>query len=154
MEYLLQRFSSGDDDTLGALFRVTERRQFLCFTLEDEMREEKVPGETRIPQGRYEIKLRPEGGMYARYRDRYEWHRPGMLWLQNVQGFEWIYIHPGNTDDDTSGCILVGDGVHSNITEDGGRLLQSVPAYARLYKELAALLLSGEAVFLTIKDYA
>ena len=63
MRLEVQRFSSGDDSTLGLLFDVSGGdREFLCFTLEDEKRDIKVKGETRIPAGKYEIKLRKAGG--------------------------------------------------------------------------------------------
>ena len=52
------RFSSQNDSTLGLLFDVTDGRKFLCFTLEDEARDTKVMGETRIPAGIYDLKLR------------------------------------------------------------------------------------------------
>jgi len=55
----LQRFHDSGQSTLGLL---SVNDQFLCFTLEDEGREIKVKGETRIPAGRYQIKLRAEGG--------------------------------------------------------------------------------------------
>ena len=45
------RFSSLKDSTNGLLFNTTEGREFLCYTLEDEFREEKKYGETRIPDG-------------------------------------------------------------------------------------------------------
>jgi ribonucleotide reductase alpha subunit len=32
--------------------------EFLCYSLEDEYREDKILGETRIPEGEYEIKFR------------------------------------------------------------------------------------------------
>ena len=38
------------------------KRKFLAYTLEDEYREEKVYGETRIPNGTYELGLRKVGG--------------------------------------------------------------------------------------------
>jgi hypothetical protein len=52
MELRVIRMYSQDDFTLGALYLESkEGREFLCFTLEDEHRDEKVMGETRIPAG-------------------------------------------------------------------------------------------------------
>ena len=47
------RFNKGKDSTNGLLFDVTNERKFLCYTLEDESRTEKVRGETCIPEGEY-----------------------------------------------------------------------------------------------------
>lgn len=153
MELLLQRFSSGQDSTLGLIHHVSgSALAFRCFTLEDQFNEPKVAGETRIPAGRYRIKLRAEGGMHAGYAKRFGFHR-GMLWLQDVPGFEWVYIHTGNLDDETEGCILVGDGAGQNVTEEG-RLLGSVAAYTRLYQEIATALDGGQDVWLAIQDMA
>jgi len=49
MKLEVLRFSSDSDSTLGVLFDTTNERKFLCFTLEDEFREIKISGETRIP---------------------------------------------------------------------------------------------------------
>ena len=51
MKLEVLRFSSQKRDTLGLLFDITDGRRFLCFTLEDEDRDEKVMHETRIPAG-------------------------------------------------------------------------------------------------------
>ena len=51
MKLEVLRFSSQSDSTLGLLFDVTNGREFLCYTIEDEARETKVMGETRIPAG-------------------------------------------------------------------------------------------------------
>ena len=51
MELEVIRFNKGVDATNGMLFDVTGDRKFLCYTLEDESREEKVWGETCIPNG-------------------------------------------------------------------------------------------------------
>lgn len=155
-EYRLTRYSSQDESTLGYLMAGSEEpgRAFRCYTLEDEYREIKVPGETRIPAGRYEIKLRAAGGMHQRYAAKHAWHR-GMLWLQNVPGFEWIYLHAGNTDDHTEGCILVGDGVLSNLPRVGrGSISSSQNAYKALALEIYSLLDTGKRVFVTIVDQA
>ena len=156
MELLLQRISTGDESTLGTMYRTDdadEDREFRCFTMEDAPNEPKIKGKTRIPAGRYQILVRREGGMHARYGDRFTWHR-GMLWLQDVPGFEWIYIHPGNIHEHTDGCILTGDGCQSNVLDDG-MVMGSVNAYKRLYHEIFANFgKMTNKVWITIEDYA
>ncbi len=154
MELLLQRISTGDESTLGIMHKVNEfdeLREFRCFTMEDEPNEPKVPGHTRIPAGRYQIKLRDEGGMNLRYHKKFDWHH-GMLWLQDVPGFEWVYIHYGNYHGDTEGCILVGDGAQSNALEDG-MVTSSIAAYTRLYDEIISSI-GVEEVWITVENFA
>ena len=148
MDITLVRFSSGVESTLGLLF---VNGRFFCYTLEDQYNEVKVPGETCIPPGSYEIQLREEGGMYPRYKSRFSpWHR-GMLWLQDVPGFEYIYIHVGNKDDDSEGCILVGDGQVSNsILVGDGQVTSSVSAYKRLYEEILDAMEFNETVTIEV----
>ena len=111
------RFSSQNDSTLGLLFDVTHGRKFLCFTLEDEARDTKVMGETRIPAGIYDLKLRTEGGYHNRFLKKFgpAFHK-GMIWVQNVPNFRWILWHTGNTDEDTAGCLLLGDSSQQNVS--------------------------------------
>ena len=53
------RFNKGVDSTNGILFDITDgKRKFLCYTLEDEDRDEKVYGETCIPEGEYRLGIR------------------------------------------------------------------------------------------------
>lgn len=153
MELFAQRISSGAEATLGILHDVTDHanRRFQCYVLEDQFNEPKIPGETRIPVGRYQIKLRTEGGMHQRYGKRFPWHK-GMLWLQNVKDFTFIYIHVGNKDDDSEGCLLVGDGQISNVVERG-QVMSSVTAYKRLYHRIIEAL-DNEEVWIEIEDYA
>ena len=151
MELFNRRISSGSEATLGTVFDVTGEPRFLCYALEDQFNSPKIPGETRIPPGRYQIKFRDEGGMIARYQSRFPWHG-GMLWLQDVPDFTFVYIHVGNKDDDTDGCILVGDGQVSNVTERG-MVTTSVAAYRRLYEKISAALDDGE-VWITVEDFA
>lgn len=151
MQLRLLRFSSHSDSTLGILHDVSKDTTFLGFTLEDEHRESKLMHETRIPEGSYEIKFRTEGGMHSRYSKSYHYHR-GMLWLQDVPNFEWIYIHPGKTDDHTSGCILVGGNVKENITR-AGELDNSLMFYQRIYCHIADAIERGETVMIHVMDY-
>lgn len=146
MELKLPRFSGGDEATLGLLFM---NGAFFCYTLEDQFNEPKVPGETRIPPGRYQIKLRDEGKMTVRYAKRFDFHL-GMLHLQDVPGFKYVYIHTGNNDDHSEGCILVGDGQVQNVTERGS-VQSSVAAYTRLY-EMVIGALALEEIWITIED--
>jgi len=90
MNITLQRINRGTDSTIGSLFiGAGAGLYFHSFTCEDEQRNIKVRNETRIPAGRYEIKLRTEGGFHAKYSNRYPKTHKGMLWLQDVPNFEW-----------------------------------------------------------------
>lgn len=136
----LLRFSSQDDYTLGILFSIFDGiRRFLCFTCEDEYRTKKVYGETRIPSGNYRIELRLEGGFHQRYTQKFPDMHMGMLHLCNVPNFEYVLIHIGNSDDDTAGCILVGDTAGSNWIGN------STATYKRIYPPIASSIFSGGA---------
>ncbi len=146
MELLLERVKSDDDATIGTLYA---DGRFLCFTLEDEFRIDKVPAETRIPAGTYAVRLRAAGGMHPKYKARFgDLHR-GMLHLQDVPNFQWVYLHVGNTDDHTEGCILVGRGVQS---ADGN---MSVQASRDAYRDLCGAVndaAEAQALSITIVD--
>lgn len=136
----LERYANGPESTAGLLF-VDD--QFFCHTCEDEKRDQKVYGKTRIPDGVYKIKLRDAGGMNERYKRKFDFHQ-GMLHLQDVPGFEWIYIHIGNTHDHTEGCILVGyTGVRSG---NNYRVVNSTQAYSDLYQHVVGAMQRWETV--------
>ena len=148
------RISSQKDSTNGILFDVTDgTRKFLAYTLEDEYRKEKMSNETRVPAGNYSIKLRKEGGFHQKYAAKFGAMHKGMLHVQNVPGFEWILIHIGNTDEDTAGCLLIGDTQTQNITVKDGLIGASTEAYKRIYPPIAAAIERGEVVMITYKDY-
>lgn len=144
MEIEIIRYRHGKDFTSGLLLIDCT---FECHTLEDEYRNKKVYGETRIPEGTYEIKFRKEGGFHNRYKNKFGRFHKGMLELQDVPNFQYILIHIGNTDEDTAGCILVGE-----TSDTNGFIGRSTEAYKKLYPKIAAKLEGGEKVFITIKD--
>lgn len=148
MKLRVVRYLSSDDFTLGMLLDETDGKHFLCYTLEDEHREEKVMHETRIPAGTYNITLRTVGGFHGRYTKKYGDMHKGMLWVRDVPGFEYILIHTGNTDEHTSGCLIVG-----NSSDRKGFIGSSVDAYKRIYPAIAEALERGEEVTITYEDY-
>ncbi len=148
------RFSSGEDSTSGLLFDVTNRdlKSFLAYTLEDEYRYNKVLGETRIPDGIYEIGFRKEGGFHSKYQKRFADIHKGMLQINNVPGFDYILIHCGNTDEHTAGCLLVGDTQVNNLVQKDGFIGQSTQAYKRIYPYIAKALEQKESVTIRYKS--
>ncbi len=100
---------------------------FECYTLEDTDRKlesnptGKVYGETAIPRGKYVVVID--------FSHRFKIETPHVL---GVPLFDGIRIHPGNTEADTHGCILVGQ----KRTATG--LAASKVAYERLMKKLTA----------------
>lgn len=111
MELRLLRDVCGADCTLGQLYVDGKPA---CHTVEDVVRPagEKVHGKTAIPEGRYQVIVTPS--------PRFRRDLPLLL---KVPNFEGVRIHPGNTAEDTEGCILPGLGltrlgkiVHSTVS--------------------------------------
>lgn len=129
MKITVERFNDDGKATLGIL-RIDG--EFECFTVEDTHRNEKVRGETRIPAGPYDVKLRDEGGMTKRYADKFPGMHKGMLWLQDVPNFEWVYLHIGNKPEHSEGCLLCT----STVDKDMGTGGRSTDAYANFYAKV------------------
>jgi len=105
-----------DVSTIGEMYIDGEK---YCYTLEDPVRDTKIPGLTAIPKGHYRIVIThsPKFG-----RD--------LPLLLDVPNYEGIRIHPGNDATDTAGCILVGKTCGKNFI--GG----SRKAFAALMEKL------------------
>ena len=154
MQLEVVRYSSEVDSTNGLLFDVTDgTRRFLCYTLEDEHRDKKVAGETRIPAGEYRITLRRIGGMHVKYAKRFPTVHKGMLWVRDVPDFEYILIHCGNTDEHTAGCLLLGDTQENNQIKKDGYVGHSTRAYFRVYPYIASALERKEEVTIKYVDF-
>ena len=98
MKLRVERLWKNPAYTVGRLF---VNGKFFCNTLEDTVRdlsnEKKVYGKTAIPYGEYKV--------VYNWSPKFGRNLPRLL---NVPAFEGILIHPGNTADDSAGCILVG----------------------------------------------
>ena len=154
MKLEVLRFSSQEDSTNGILFDITDgKREFLCYTLEDEHRDVKKYGETRVPAGTYNITFRTVGGFHGRYTKKYGEMHKGMLWVREVPNFEYILIHTGNTDEHTAGCLLLGDSQQTNFGSSNGFVGSSVNAYKRVYPAIAEVLENGGDVTITYTNF-
>lgn len=118
--------------TIGVL-TVGRDHEFECYTLEDTVRDKKVPGQTAIPEGVYEVTIG-----WSPKRQRY------VPWLKDVRDFTAIQIHTGNTPEDTDGCILVGQ----RRAED--RIMESQAAYKALYSKIEGWIAAGERIFILV----
>ena len=147
MEVDIIRYSSQIKSTLGLMFI---NGKFAAYTLEDAFHVVKIPGETRIPEGRYRIELRTVGSHHIRYKQKFPFHK-GMLWITDVPNYTHILIHIGNTDDDTEGCLLIGDSSISNINQ-AGRIENSTQSYKRVYP-LIANAIGKEDVWINYKEW-
>ncbi len=143
MKLQVVRTQFGKDATNGLLFI---DGKFECYTLEDQYQTVKVMHETCIPEGEYDIEFRKTGGFHTRYSAKYGNSHYGMLHLQDVPGFTYILIHSGNTDEHTSGCLIVGETQQDLDLGKDGFVGQSVKAYKAMYRKVANELLQGKKV--------
>lgn len=122
MKLRLRRIALRDTYTIGKL-EVYKNGQwvYLCDTLEDTVRdknkngvfdngETKIAGQSAIPYGTYKITMNVQSPKYSNYAKypyarKYQGYFPRLV---DVPHFDGILIHPGNTDKDSSGCVLVG----------------------------------------------
>jgi hypothetical protein len=137
------RHQFGTDATNGMLFI---NGIFECYTLEDQYQAVKVMHETCIPEGTYDIKFRKTGGFHAKYSERYKNAHYGMLHIQDVPNFTYILIHTGNTDEHTSGCLIVGETQQDLEVSKDGFIGSSTVAYKKMYAKVAGQLLQGKPV--------
>ena len=143
MKLTVVRTQFGTDATNGLLFI---DGIFECYTLEDQYQAVKVMHETCIPEGTYDIKFRKTGGFHAKYTERYKNAHYGMLHIQDVPNFTYILIHTGNTDEHTSGCLIVGETQQDLEVSKDGFIGSSTVAYKKMYSKVSAQLLQGKDV--------
>lgn len=135
MKLTLKRLAFYPTYTLGLLF--IDDKHF-AFTCEDRVRPdgEKVMHETAIPAGTYKVIMT----MSQRFGKV-------MPLLVDVPNFTGIRIHSGNTDKDTSGCILVGYSV--SVIGDKP-LTNSGMAVYEIYRQIQLAIDAGQAATITI----
>lgn len=150
MELTLLRTRLLPDCTTGRLFETDAGSGgFCCDTLEPpdrglsstmeagEILKRKAAGRTAIPAGRYRV-LITKSPRFGRW----------LPLLLGVKGFSGVRIHVGNTANDTSGCILVGQAVegHPGFIGNSRQTLQG------LMRLMTAAQQRGEQLWLTVKN--
>jgi hypothetical protein len=135
VKLVLDRTYYTNSSTVGDLFidGVWE-----CACLEDALavNEVKVPGQTCIPDGTYEVLIT--------WSPRFKRRLPLLV---EVPGFDGIRIHPGNTPDDTNGCLLVGEDL---VWQPQTALVRSRAAFERLFAKLDKADLNGESISIEV----
>ena len=154
LELLLDRKYKNETYTIGNLYVDGE---WFCNTLEDrdrglsqtmpleEIKRQKVYGETAIPTGRYEVRMdivSPKYNGVKWYKDNFGGRMPR---LETVKGFSGILIHSGNTALDSNGCILVG------MNKAKGKVLDSRATFQKLWKILEQARKAGKTIYLTVQ---
>lgn len=134
MELKLQRDSCGASCTLGTLY-VDDA--FECYTVEDVVRApgEKIHGETAIPAGTYRVIINRS----ARFKR-------DLPLLVDVPMFEGVRIHPGNTAEDTEGCILPG------MVRSSTGVQRSREAFDALFQKMREAAVRGEKITIEISN--
>ncbi|MFO7822343.1 MAG: DUF5675 family protein [Cyclobacterium sp.] len=133
--------------TLGLLF-IDGR--FFAYTLEDTHRDEKISGNTRIPEGRYPLSYNQNlTELTQRYRKRFPWFEYHIE-IKNIPNYDLVYIHIGNTHQDTRGCILLADGVNTASKEK--MVTHSQKAYERFYQAIYPRVSSNTPLSIQILD--
>ncbi len=113
--------------------------QFFGYICEDTDRKleeggEKVPGKTAIPRGRYQVILD--------WSNRFKRVLPRLL---DVPQFTGVRIHPGNTCEDTEGCLLPGLGTDFKVS-----VFNSRAAFEALFSRMEDACERGEEIWIEI----
>lgn len=121
LKLTLKRTLRDAEKTIGELYINGFK---LCDTLEDTYREIKIPKETCIPNGYYQVILETSTKSKSGF----------LPLLLNVPNFTDIRIHTGTSIGDTDGCILVGDYKNNEWTANG-RYVTDLMRAIQSYKE-------------------
>ena len=122
----INRLYKSKNSTIGEM---TVDGKWECYTLEDVERNVKIKCETAIPKGTYKVIINKS--------NRFKKLLPLVL---NVPNFEGIRIHPGNTNHDTEGCILVGRTRSKDFIGQSRKAFESLFAKMKLAKEITLII--------------
>lgn len=138
MKLFLKRIAKKKEYTIGKLYI---DNVYFCDTIEDtdrgldqsmteqQVRSIKIPGKTAIPTGTYKINMNIVSSKFGSnpfYKQACNGKLPRLM---AVVGYQGVLIHAGNTQCDSSGCLLVGK------NKKVGMVIESKETFAKLVKE-------------------
>jgi hypothetical protein len=167
MYFILQRlyYTKGiaqGDFSQSFLFSID--RAFKSMALEDtkhfapdECKEIKVPGSSRIPAGIYQLKIRKvDSDLTKKHRQTYKtpWFIKNPNWyhieIVGIPGFQFVYVHSGNDDAHTLGCVLPC--YTFDMTKKNSQSSNSLLAVNDFYALAYPLLEKGIPCFIDVRD--
>lgn len=134
----IDRIAKKSTYTIGKLYL---NGVYFCDTLEDtdrglyqgmllqKIKDLKIKGATAIPKGKYKVTMNVVSPKFSK-RATYQFCQGKLPRLLNVDGYEGVLIHIGNTAKDTEGCILVGQ------NKVVGQVINSTVTFKKLYAEM------------------
>lgn len=152
MKLKLIRSYLGPKYTIGHLYI---NGQYFCDVIEDQdrglkanmLREEilkkKVKHKTAIPYGTYMVSMRIVSPKYST-KDKYKFTGGRIPRILTVPGFDGILIHPGTTQEDSSGCLIVG------LNKQVGKVINSFTTFQKLWNILEKANKNNEPISIEI----
>lgn len=153
MKISLKRIYTNNQYTIGHLY---VDGTYVCDTLEDadrglkdsmtldEIRSKKIKDKTAIPQGNYKVTMNVISPRFSKKKYYKDFCGGRLPRITSVKGFDGVLIHIGNTDKDSSGCLIVG------YNKEKGKVLNSKQAFEKLYRMLDSANRNGEKIDIKI----
>lgn len=153
MKITLKRIFTNSQYTIGHLY---VDGTWVCDTCEDsdrglkdsmsldEIKARKIKDRTAIPQGNYKVTMNVISPRFSKKKYYKDFCGGRLPRLVGVKGFDGVLIHIGNTDKDSSGCIIVG------YNKEKGKVLNSKEAFEKLYMMLDSANRNGEKIDLKV----
>lgn len=137
MKILVDRIYRGPSYTISHIYI---DGKYVCDGLEDVDRglkqdddlavisARKIKGRTAIPTGIYKLSMGIVSSRFSKIQYYVKFCGGYMPRVLNVPGFDGILIHPGNTAEDTEGCLLVGQ------NKEKGKVINSKTVWESIMK--------------------
>ena len=139
MKLTVKRIAKKPTYTIGKLYI---DGVYFCDTVEDTdrglfqgqsldlIKKIKIPNKTAIPTGTYKLTLNVVSPKYSKKAIYQEICKGRVPRLLDVPGYDGVLIHIGNSADDSSGCILVGQ------NKVVGKVINSTETFRKLYNKI------------------
>lgn len=154
MDFTLLRYSKANNSSQSLFFAKgmvgDSSPKFFCHVIEDD--DQGAKGDKRIPAGSYVLKI------HNAVTPKTEFFRKAMPWFEffievtGIPGFDLVFVHPGNDQQDTEGCLLLNDVMGNNSIQKAKEGSLSQQACKRFYDLVYPRLKAGEKITITIKD--